>query len=61
MHHGVHLFFSLVTIGLWAVSWLSIYIMHRRHPWRCEHCGWNRPDFNHATSENTEIQKAPET
>jgi len=45
MHHGVHLFFSILTLGLWAVSWLAIYLGKIFRPWRCEHCGWHKPEF----------------
>jgi hypothetical protein len=45
MHHRVHLLFSVLTFGLWAVSWLSIYLGHLYRPWRCEHCGWHKPEF----------------
>lgn len=47
MHHGVHLLFSVLTLGLWSVSWLSIYLGHRFRPWRCEHCGWHKPESRH--------------
>ena len=45
MHHGVHLLFSVLTLGLWAVSWLSIYLGQIFRPWRCEHCRWHKPEF----------------
>lgn len=45
MHHGVHLLFSILTLGLWAVSWLSIYLGQHFRPWRCEHCRWHKPEF----------------
>ena len=45
MHHGVHLLFSILTLGLWAVSWLSIYLGQLFRPWRCEHCRWHKPEF----------------
>jgi len=43
VHHGVHLFLSIVTFGLWLVSWIAIYVGHRFHPWRCVQCNWSRP------------------
>jgi rubredoxin len=43
VHHGVHFLLSIVTLGLWTVSWISIVIGHRLHPWRCLQCGWRRP------------------
>ena len=45
IHHRLHLLFSIVTLGLWAVSWLAIFIGQRLRPWRCEHCSWNKPEF----------------
>ena len=45
MHHGVHLLFSILTLGLWTVSWLAIYIARLFRPWRCEHCRWHKPEF----------------
>jgi len=53
MHHGVHLFFSILTLGLWAVSWFSIYLGHRYRPWRCEHCGWHKPEFREDCPEDS--------
>jgi len=43
IHHGVHFFLSIVTVGIWLVSWISIYIGHRLRPWRCRQCGWRTP------------------
>jgi hypothetical protein len=45
MHQGVHLLFSILTLGLWSVSWLSIYLAQLFRPWRCEHCRWHKPEF----------------
>lgn len=45
MHHGVHLLFSILTLGLWAVSWFAIYVSQHFRPWRCEHCRWQKPEF----------------
>lgn len=42
-NHWLHLGLSILTFGLWAISWISLTIGLRRHPWRCEHCGWQRP------------------
>jgi len=46
VHHLFHFFLSVVTFGLWLISWISIYIGHRMHPWRCVQCNWNRPVFD---------------
>jgi hypothetical protein len=45
MHHGLHLFFSVMTLGLWTVSWLAVYLGHLFRPWRCEHCRWHKPEY----------------
>jgi hypothetical protein len=42
INHGLHLFLSIITVGLWLVSWISLAIVHRLRPWRCLHCGWGR-------------------
>ena len=42
-HHGVHLFLTIVTLGLWLVSWVSIFIGNQIRPWRCQQCGWYKP------------------
>lgn len=43
--HHLHLIFSVVTLGLWIVPWISITIGMLFRPWRCQHCGWHKPDF----------------
>jgi hypothetical protein len=43
IHHGLHLFLSIITFGLWLVSWVSISIIHQLRPWRCPQCGWHKP------------------
>lgn len=50
LHHGLHFFLSIITFGLWLVSWASIYIGHRFRPWRCQQCGWHRPMFERPTT-----------
>ncbi|MCE9611974.1 MAG: hypothetical protein K8R23_17385 [Chthoniobacter sp.] len=45
MHHGLHFFFSLVTLGLWLVSWLALYVGLRLNPWSCQQCGDVNPIF----------------
>ncbi len=59
MHHGVHLFFSVITLGLWAVSWLSIYLGHFFRPWRCEHCRWHKPEFSNDAGGKTPLAAGP--
>ena len=57
MHHGLHLLFSILTLGLWAVSWLAIYIGQRLRPWRCEHCNWTKPEFREAGKAPADAEK----
>ena len=59
MHHGVHLFFSFLTLGLWAVSWLAIYIGQLFRPWRCEHCRWHKPEFPEGPAKSLGQRAAP--
>jgi len=49
LHHGFHFLLSVLTCGLWLVSWLSIYIGHRFRPWRCVKCGWHKPQFTRSS------------
>ena len=43
INHWGHFFLTVITAGLWAISWISVYIGSILRPWRCEHCGWHRP------------------
>jgi len=45
-HHGVHFFLTVVTFGLWLVSWIASSIGHRIRPWRCLQCNWPNPVFD---------------
>ena len=60
IQHGLHLFLSVVTLGLWLVSWLSIYIGCRVRPWRCVQCNWHRPIFDRSLGVEGQAQKNPE-
>jgi len=62
IHHGVHLFLSIITVGLWLVSWISIVIGHKLRPWRCQQCGWRTPLFvgRELTEGREKAVKAPE-
>ena len=46
VNHKAYLGLSLLSLGLWAVSWVAACIGARIYPWRCEHCGWQKPEFN---------------
>jgi hypothetical protein len=45
INHPLHLGLSVVTAGLWLVSWMAVCIGRAMRPWRCEHCGCHTPDF----------------
>jgi hypothetical protein len=45
MNHSLHLALVFLTAGLWLVSWIALCIGKLVHPWRCEHCGWHKPEF----------------
>jgi hypothetical protein len=46
IHHGIHLFVTILTCGLWLVSWIAVIVGHRIRPWRCQQCGWAKPIFD---------------
>jgi len=45
INHPMHLVLSVLTAGLWLVSWVAVCIGKVMRPWRCEHCGWHKPEF----------------
>jgi len=45
VNHRFHLILSLFTLGLWLVSWAAVCIGNVLRPWRCERCGWHKPEF----------------
>lgn len=45
INHPLHLLMVLITGGLWLVSWMAVCIGNLMRPWRCEHCGWHKPEF----------------
>ena len=45
INHWFHFFLSVVTLGAWLVSWVAICVGNLLRPWRCEHCGWHKPEF----------------
>jgi hypothetical protein len=38
--HGWHCVFTVLTFGLWGVSWLALSLHAWLRPWRCPRCGW---------------------
>ena len=51
LNHPLHLLLTLLTLGLWSVSWVALCIGRLLRPWRCEHCGWHNPIFKLKTPE----------
>jgi hypothetical protein len=49
-NHRLHGMLTVLTLGLWGVSWLAIVIWHRVWPWQCKNCGFNEPDLENAKS-----------
>lgn len=45
MNHSLHFVLTLITGGLWAISWMALWIGNYVRPWRCEHCGCHGPEF----------------
>ncbi|MEI8340834.1 MAG: hypothetical protein WCH43_04755 [Verrucomicrobiota bacterium] len=45
INHPAHLMFTILTGGLWGISWAAHTIGMIIRPWRCKHCGWHKPDF----------------
>ncbi len=45
VNHTFHLVMTMLTLGLWSISWVSAIIGRRITPWRCKHCGSHAPDF----------------
>jgi hypothetical protein len=43
VHHGLHLLVTLLTLGLWSISWIAACIGQWMRPYRCKHCGWHHP------------------
>jgi hypothetical protein len=59
VNHALHLFFTLATLGLWGVCWISITIGMLFRPWRCQHCGWHKPDFDVSRAKREPRHPAP--
>ena len=45
VNHWLHLLLSILTCGLWLISWAAICAGILRYPWRCKHCGWHKPQY----------------
>ena len=45
VNHPLHALLTIVTLGFWGISWISLMIGAWFRPWRCHHCGWHDPEF----------------
>ena len=45
LNHRRHLLLTLATLGLWAVVWFIFTLGAVLRPYRCEECGWYKPEF----------------
>src|SRR5436189_6107268 len=45
-NHLFHLALTILTAGLWVISWIAVSIGSWLRPWRCKHCGWHEPQFD---------------
>lgn len=45
VNHVLHLILTILTLGLWGISWAAHTIGMYYRPWRCKHCGWHKPEF----------------
>jgi hypothetical protein len=43
INHLLHFLLTLLSAGLWSVSWVAHTIGMYYRPWRCKHCGWRNP------------------
>jgi hypothetical protein len=55
LNHPLHLALTVVTLGLWTVSWAALCIGKLMRPWRCEHCGWHNPEFEGRSSKSARL------
>jgi len=46
INHRLHFVLTLITGGLWSVSWIALVVMHRLRPWRCQQCHCSSPVFS---------------
>lgn len=46
VNHAFHAVMTVLTCGLWLISWAAVWIGYRFVPWRCKHCGCSAPDFH---------------
>jgi len=47
--HRKHLLLTIVTAGLWLVPWAAMILGKLLRPYRCQVCGWHKPEFRKLT------------
>jgi len=45
INHSMHLLLTILTGGLWGISWMAHVVGMGIRPWRCKHCGWHKPEL----------------
>ena len=49
LHPGL----TIITGGLWLVNWMALCTRKLMRPWRCEQCGWHKPEFGYHSNQYT--------
>ena len=58
VRNGRHFIASLLTLGLWLIGWLAVYIETALRPWRCAACGWHKPEFRVSLHESRNFARS---
>ncbi len=43
--HHKHLIFTVLSAGLWLIPWAALVLGKLLRPYRCQICGWHKPEF----------------
>jgi len=54
----LHLGLTILTFGLWFVCWIALCIGRLVRPWRCDQCGWHKPEFRHIPNQTASSARA---
>jgi hypothetical protein len=44
-NHLFHAGMTVLTLGLWGLSWIALSVGRWIWPWRCKHCSCSTPDL----------------
>ena len=58
IRHLLHFLATVFTGGLWIVPWLAICVEGAIRPWRCEACGWYKPEFRRSLRDTVNLGEA---